>query len=62
MNCYLIIETLTLCFVLGGDPTGTGKSGVPIYGECLYDDVHDDVKHTGKFTSLRCNIRDILLY
>lgn len=38
-------------FHLGGDPTGTGKGGVSIYGECFDDEVHDDLKHTGKFIS-----------
>lgn len=33
--------------ILGGDPTGTGKGGVSIYGECFDDEIHDDLKHTG---------------
>ncbi|XP_053971271.1 peptidyl-prolyl cis-trans isomerase-like 1 [Hylaeus anthracinus] len=33
--------------IQGGDPTGTGKGGVSIYGECFDDEIHDDLKHTG---------------
>lgn len=33
--------------VQGGDPTGTGKGGMSIYGECFDDEIHDDLKHTG---------------
>jgi len=32
----------------GGDPTGTGKGGMSIYGECFEDEIHDDLKHTGE--------------
>lgn len=32
---------------LGGDPTGTGKGGISIYGEVFDDEIHDDLKHTG---------------
>lgn len=32
---------------IGGDPTGTGKGGISIYGECFDDEIHDDLKHTG---------------
>lgn len=32
---------------LGGDPTGTGKGGMSIYGEAFDDEIHDDLKHTG---------------
>lgn len=35
---------------LGGDPTGTGKGGMSIYGECFDDEIHDDLKHTGNLT------------
>ncbi|CAD1479907.1 unnamed protein product, partial [Heterotrigona itama] len=34
-------------FSFRGDPTGTGKGGVSIYGECFDDEIHDDLKHTG---------------
>jgi len=34
---------------LGGDPTGTGKGGMSIYGECFDDEIHDDLKHTGSY-------------
>ncbi|EGI61931.1 PREDICTED: peptidyl-prolyl cis-trans isomerase-like 1 [Acromyrmex echinatior] len=33
--------------IQGGDPTGTGKGGMSIYGECFDDEIHDDLKHTG---------------
>lgn len=33
--------------IQGGDPTGTGKGGTSIYGECFDDEIHDDLKHTG---------------
>lgn len=40
--------TKLLCIIFaGGDPTGTGKGGVSIYGECFDDEIHDDLKHTG---------------
>lgn len=36
----------------GGDPTGTGKGGTSIYGECFDDEIHDDLKHTGNQNDL----------
>jgi len=42
----------------GGDPTGTGKGGMSIYGECFDDEIHDDLKHTGNFVM---NNYDILI-
>ncbi len=32
----------------GGDPTGTGRGGVSIYGKQFDDEIHSDLKHTGK--------------
>lgn len=32
---------------LGGDPTGTGKGGVSIYGRTFDDEIHEELKHTG---------------
>ncbi|GJQ84243.1 putative PPIases [Trypoxylus dichotomus] len=31
----------------GGDPTGTGKGGVSIYGQTFKDEIHPELKHTG---------------
>nr|CAD7195257.1 unnamed protein product [Timema douglasi] len=33
----------------GGDPTGTGKGGTSIYGRQFDDEIHEELKHTGKF-------------
>jgi cyclophilin family peptidyl-prolyl cis-trans isomerase len=33
---------------LGGDPTGTGRGGASIYGRTFDDEIHPDLKHTGK--------------
>jgi len=38
--------------LIGGDPTGTGKGGMSIYGECFEDEIHDDLKHTGELMYL----------
>lgn len=47
---------MVLYYVLGGDPTGTGKGGVSIYGECFDDEIHDDLKHTGTINiNIFCN-------
>lgn len=39
-------------FLLGGDPTGTGKGGASIYGRTFPDEIHEDLKHTGNGTVL----------
>jgi len=45
----VLIASLELNYVrTGGDPTGTGKGGMSIYGECFEDEIHDDLKHTGE--------------
>ncbi len=31
-----------------GDPTGTGRGGSSIYGKYFDDEIHSDLKHTGK--------------
>ena len=31
-----------------GDPTGTGRGGSSIYGKYFDDEVHPDLKHTGR--------------
>ncbi len=33
--------------IIGGDPTGTGRGGVSIYGKQFDDEIHGDLKHTG---------------
>jgi peptidyl-prolyl cis-trans isomerase-like 1 len=33
--------------VQGGDPTGTGRGGISIYGKTFEDELHPDLKHTG---------------
>lgn len=33
--------------IQGGDPTGTGKGGVSIYGQTFKDEIHPELKHTG---------------
>ena len=33
---------------LGGDPTGTGRGGASIYGRNFPDEIHEELKHTGK--------------
>nr|CAD7594285.1 unnamed protein product [Timema genevievae] len=38
-------ETMLIC----GDPTGTGKGGTSIYGRQFDDEIHEELKHTGKF-------------
>lgn len=48
-SAHISSESLIFYFILGGDPTGTGKGGVSIYGECFDDEIHDDLKHTGMF-------------
>nr|CAD7428439.1 unnamed protein product [Timema monikensis] len=35
--------------IQGGDPTGTGKGGTSIYGRQFDDEIHEELKHTGKF-------------
>lgn len=47
-----IKKSLRNNIISGGDPTGTGKGGVSIYGECFDDEIHDDLKHTGLYISL----------
>lgn len=37
--------------ILGGDPTGTGKGGASIYGRTFPDEIHEDLKHTGRSRS-----------
>lgn len=34
--------------IQGGDPTGTGKGGASIYGQHFEDEIHPELKHTGK--------------
>ncbi|CAL8084511.1 unnamed protein product [Calicophoron daubneyi] len=34
--------------IQGGDPTGTGRGGASIYGNYFEDEIHPDLKHTGK--------------
>uniref|UniRef100_A0A094ZRD0 Peptidyl-prolyl cis-trans isomerase n=1 Tax=Schistosoma haematobium TaxID=6185 RepID=A0A094ZRD0_SCHHA len=34
--------------IQGGDPTGTGRGGASIYGSYFADEIHPDLKHTGK--------------
>lgn len=49
-NAKILQNTLfPMVKFLGGDPTGTGKGGMSIYGECFDDEIHDDLKHTGSF-------------
>ena len=31
-----------------GDPTGTGRGGSSIYGKYFDDEIHTDLKHTGR--------------
>jgi cyclophilin family peptidyl-prolyl cis-trans isomerase len=31
-----------------GDPTGTGRGGTSIYGKSFNDEIHQDLKHTGR--------------
>ena len=38
---------LIASFVIGGDPTGTGRGGASIYGRTFADEIHEDLKHTG---------------
>jgi len=33
--------------IQGGDPSGTGRGGVSIYGEKFADEIHPALKHTG---------------
>ncbi|KAK9480842.1 cyclophilin-like domain-containing protein [Lipomyces japonicus] len=33
--------------IQGGDPTGTGRGGVSIYGEKFEDEISPELKHTG---------------
>ncbi|KAF4532152.1 hypothetical protein B566_EDAN015303, partial [Ephemera danica] len=33
--------------IQGGDPTGTGRGGVSIYGKQFQDEIHDELRHTG---------------
>nr|CAD7256953.1 unnamed protein product [Timema shepardi] len=35
--------------IQGGDPTGTGKGGTSIYGRQFDDEIHEELKHTGKY-------------
>lgn len=46
-----VLQNISLAMIsfLAGDPTGTGKGGMSIYGECFDDEIHDDLKHTGNF-------------
>jgi len=34
--------------MLGGDPTGTGKGGMSIYGKEFEDEIHEELKHAGE--------------
>ena len=38
--------------LLGGDPTGTGKGGASIYGRHFDDEIHEELKHTGKLVAI----------
>lgn len=49
MRVFWNILLIPMVSFLGGDPTGTGKGGMSIYGECFDDEIHDDLKHTGNF-------------
>lgn len=43
-----IFHRIVKDFVLqAGDPTGTGRGGVSIYGDAFEDEFHDTLKHTG---------------
>lgn len=33
--------------IQGGDPTGTGKGGLSIYGQTFTDEIHSGLKHSG---------------
>jgi len=33
--------------IQGGDPTGTGRGGASIYGQCFDDEIHPELKHAG---------------
>ena len=39
---------ISFSFLVGGDPTGTGRGGASIYGKSFDDEIHPDLKHTGK--------------
>lgn len=40
-------KLFNLIFVLGGDPTGTGRGGQSIYGLTFEDELTRELKHTG---------------
>ena len=35
--------------IQGGDPTGAGRGGASIYGKQFEDELHPDLKFTGKY-------------
>lgn len=49
--CLVIISHfyIGLLFIVGGDPTGTGRGGSSIYGKKFNDEIHEDLKHTGLY-------------
>jgi cyclophilin family peptidyl-prolyl cis-trans isomerase len=48
---YIIHVTNDTLLIVGGDPTGTGKGGASIYGRHFEDEIHEELKHTGKLLS-----------
>ncbi|XP_011841996.1 PREDICTED: peptidyl-prolyl cis-trans isomerase-like 1 isoform X1 [Mandrillus leucophaeus] len=38
--------------IQGGDPTGTGRGGASIYGKQFEDELHPDLKFTGKWAGI----------
>lgn len=47
-NQTIIHRIIPDFMIQGGDPTGTGRGGISIYGQVFDDEINEDLKHTGK--------------